>query len=127
MKLLLDTHVLLWWLSSPRELSDEAQGVIANPDNLVFYSAVSTWEMAIKSSLGKLPSLDWNAMLQHLKDDVILPLSITPEHTLGVVDLARHHSDPFDRLLVSQVIHEVMTLVTKDNKMQAYDISTILA
>jgi PIN domain nuclease of toxin-antitoxin system len=125
MKLLLDTHVLLWALASPERLSDSVRAAIANPSHAVLVSAASAWEVEIKASLGKLqvPSdLD-----RQLVDRGFLELPVRVRHTRALRDLPALHRDPFDRLLVAQAIVEDLVLVTADEALVAYPARTMRA
>ena len=125
MRLLLDTHALLWALGDPGELKDEARSAIVNPDNEVLVSAASTWEIAIKSARGKLRAPD------DLSDQIAASqfdeLRITIVHTLAAGALPRHHADPFDRLLVAQAQLEGLALLTRDERLELYGVSTLAA
>jgi PIN domain nuclease of toxin-antitoxin system len=124
-RLLLDTHTFLWWLDRPEELSDRARVEIANGRNLVFVSAASFLEVALKSSKGKLTlsgSLDGR-----LEECRFTALPITPQHALAVALLPPLHKDPFDRLLVAQARAEELTLVTRDGKLSGYGVPTLAA
>ena len=125
MNLLLDTHVLLWWLDDHPTLSAKARTAIAHGENLVFVSAVVIWEIRIKQALGKLeiPS-DFREVLD---DQSFEMLDITVEHAHMVGDLAAHHRDPFDRMLVAQAKVEGLTLVTRDIFLRKYKIPLIEA
>ena len=98
MRLLLDTHALLWWLAD-EGLSPQARDAIADPDNLVAVSAVSAWEISIKKALGKLAAPDDLEQQIHAGGFTELPISIA--HGIAAVRLARHHEDPFDRVLIA--------------------------
>ena len=126
MNLLLDTHVLLWWLDNPTTLlSEQALTAIRDPDNQIIVSVVSAWEIAIKKALGKLESPD------NLKEVIVdSGFELTPinyEHAWQVKDLPSHHRDPFDRLLVTQAKIERLTLVTRDLRLKAYNVSILEA
>ncbi len=124
MRLLLDTHVVLWQLSGERTLSTPAQTAIRSAQ-AIFVSAVAFAEIGLKSAVGKLNVPD-NLLDQALRSGLrILPLS--PEHGLGVADLPMHHRDPFDRLLVSQARAEGLTIVTADRRIPRYDVAYIHA
>ena len=120
MMLLLDTHVLLWWLADDPTLSQTVRAAISNGKNLVFVSAATTWEMAIKRALGKLDMPD--NLEAALTANRFQPLPITIPHGLAVADLPHHHNDPFDRLLIAQAKVEGLTLVTRDEQIKKYDI-----
>ena len=125
MNLLLDTHVLIWVFSQDSSLSQTATEAIGDGRNLVFVSAATAWEIAIKKALGKL-RVPGNYQ-EGLKRYRFTPLDITTEHALAVEKLAPHHKDPFDRMLIAQVQIERLTLVTHDPNMKAYGIPIIEA
>lgn len=121
MKLLLDTHALIWWLANNPTLSENARTAIADPENLVFVSAVSAWEIAIKKSLGKL-DVPGDLAQQITKHNFqALPISI--KHGIAVGMLPWHHKDPFDRMLIAQAIDESAIVITRDRKFKLYDVS----
>ena len=120
MNLLLDTHVLLWWLSDDPMLGAEARAVIANPDTQAFVSAATAWEISIKTTLGKLDAPD--NLEDALAANGFSPLPITVEHALAAGRLPEHHRDPFDRMLIAQAQVEGLTLVTHDGAFGHYDV-----
>ena len=121
MRLLLDTHVLLWALSGSKRLTDAARELIESPDNDVLFSAASIWEIAIKSqALRTELGVDAGTIIAAARDTDFDELAISPEHAAGVAALPPHHKDPFDRLLVSQAIAEPARLVTADRALAAY-------
>lgn len=123
MGLLLDTHVLLWALTDDPRLSPRARAAISDGRTRLLVSAVSAWEMTIKSQLGKLRvPTDLPAQLVALHAD---PLDISITHCLAVAELPPYHSDPFDRLLVAQARTERLTLVTHDALVQRYDVPVL--
>jgi len=125
MNLLLDTHVLLWWLDDDPNLSRQARTAIADGRNLVFISAAVIWEIQIKYALGKLKiPANFREVLEQQEFE---PLDITMEHAYTVADLPPHHSDPFDRMLVAQAKVESLTIITRDNHIKKYKISLIKA
>ncbi len=125
MRLLLDTHVLLWWLANDPALLASARTAIAAADTDVFVSAASAWEMSIKTALGKL---DAPADLEHQLDlNRFEPLSITVAHAYAAGALPRHHDDPFDRLLVAQAQAEDLVVVTRDRRFDLYGVGTLAA
>lgn len=128
MKLLLDTHVLLWALAIPDRLSAETAGELVSPANDVFISAVTAWEIAIKQSLGKLdlpaPAETW--LPDAVEQSGFCWLAIQPEDALRVGGLSWHHRDPFDRLLVAQALAGY-TLVTRDDTLAEYGVETMKA
>lgn len=121
MKILLDTHVLLWWLADDPLLSRKARSLIIDKKNIVFISAATTWEMMIKKALGKLEAPD--DIVEMIKDNQFKDLPITLAHTVAIRDLPKHHHDPFDRMLVAQAKSESLTLITADEKLTAYDVN----
>ena len=125
MNLLLDTHVLLWWLDDHPHLSKRARAVIANSQNLVFVSAAVIWEICIKHALNKLeiPS-NFRKVLERQDFE---QLDITIDHAYAVENLPPHHRDPFDRMLVAQAKVEGMNLVTHDIRLGKYKIPLIKA
>jgi len=123
LRLLLDTHVVLWWLNDSAELSAEARNAIGEPENLVYVSAVSIWEIVIKRTLGKLGiPAKWADVLE---EEPFRQLPLMWEHALKVRELPGIHSDPFDRLLVAQVKVEDLVLVTRDDTLLRYEITAL--
>lgn len=124
MRLLLDTHVLLWWLSAQR-LRPKAAAAIASPDSDVWVSAATVWEISIKAALGKLDApYDVDAQLTRHGFDV-LPIGLA--HALAVRSLPPHHTDPFDRMLVAQAQVEDLTVVTRDANIRRYAVRVLPA
>jgi PIN domain nuclease of toxin-antitoxin system len=121
-KLLLDTHVWLWWNTESERLAPAAVRQIENPRNEVFLSAASVWEMAIKRRLGKLPLPEPVAtyVARRLTSDSVRELPVSAGHAAGVETLDPLHKDPFDRLLVVQARHEGLRLLTVDPLVLAY-------
>ena len=124
MKLLLDTHTFLWWVSDAAGLSATARAAIADPNNTCYVSVASAWEMAIKSNLCKLKLKKpvERFLTEQIKKNGFLLLNIDLHHVAKVENLPFHHRDPFDRLIVSQAKAERLTLVTADQALSAYDI-----
>ena len=118
MKFLLDTHLLLWWLSNSPLLSAQARQLIGDPGNAIFVSAVSLWEVWLKSSIGKLrvPS----GFAEKLAAEPFGNLPLRAEHTPVVAMLEWHHRDPFDRMLIAQAGSENLVLLTADRALGAY-------
>ena len=125
MNLLLDTQALLWWLDDDPTLSDTARSAIASFSNVVFVSAVSIWEITIKSAVGKLTVPDDFESV--VATEPFRRLSITWEHAFGVRALPPHHRDPFDRMLISQSQIENLTLVTRDSDIRKYGVHVLEA
>ena len=122
---LLDTHVLLWWLSDPAKLSSEAREAIRDGLNAVYLSSAAAWEMAIKKALGRL--VFPGDLEEVLRAEHIEVLPITLSHALAVADLPLHHQDPFDRMQVAQARLENLVLITRDPKFAQYDVRTLEA
>lgn len=125
MRLLLDTHVFLWWLDSPILLSSAAREAIADGSNTIYISSAVIWEIAIKRALGKL-----NAPLdleEAMVSNRFLPLPITIAHALAVESLPSHHRDPFDRMLIAQSLLEQCHLVSRDRHVASYGVAHIVA
>jgi PIN domain nuclease of toxin-antitoxin system len=121
-RLLLDTHVWLWWNTKPERLSATARRQIGDARNEIYLSAASVWEMAIKQRIGKLPLPEpvGAYVARRLTIDSIRPLTISIEHAAAVETLERLHSDPFDRLLIVQARHEGLRLLTADDQVLVY-------
>ncbi|MDZ7592427.1 MAG: type II toxin-antitoxin system VapC family toxin [Rubrivivax sp.] len=118
MKLLLDTHILLWVMRDARELSAAARGCIERADE-VYVSSVSLWESAIKAATGKLPLAPAALEAGALRAGFI-PLPVTWAHALAVDALPMLHRDPFDRMLVAQAVSEPLQLLTHDATLKRY-------
>lgn len=123
-RLLLDTHVFLWWRSQPARLSDSVRSAIATAD-LVFVSTASAWEASIKGSLGRLEIPD--TLEAGVLASGFEKLLITFAHAERAGALPPHHRDPFDRMLVAQAQAEGLTLVTHDGLMEPYDVEILWA
>ncbi len=124
MRLLLDTHALLWWLAD-EGLTTHARDTIADPANIVMVSAVSAWEISIKKALGKLAAPD---DLEHqVQAGGFVPLPISIGHGIAAGQLARHHEDPFDRMLIAQAFAEGLTIVTRDKRFDDYGVALLPA
>lgn len=125
MTLLLDTHVLLWWLDDPQLLSEAARIAIEDGKNAVYVSAAVAWEIAIKKTLGKLKAPDDLEAI--MAANRFHPLPVTISHALGVMALPNHHRDPFDRLLIAQAMLEGITFVSRDQHVENYGVPHIVA
>lgn len=127
MRLLLDTHAFLWWITDSDELSPRAREVMADGRNELFLSAASGWEISIKTGLGRiqLPKAPDSFLLHHLSVNGITPLSISMQHALHVLNLPDMHRDPFDRIIVAQAILEKMTILTRDAHIRQYVVPTL--
>jgi PIN domain nuclease of toxin-antitoxin system len=118
MKLLLDTHVVLWWQRDDRRLKREARKAIATAD-IVWVSAVSGWEVAIKSALGRLQLTEAFSLLLRVDDFTELPLTV--RHTEQLAELPAHRGDdPFDRMIAAQALVERATIVSHDRALERY-------
>lgn len=122
MKLLLDTHAVLWWQTEDRRLPKAARTAIASAD-IVWVSAASGWEVAIKAALGRLRLQEPFAVTVAADDFTELPVTLT--HAVRLGELPALHADPFDRLLVAQALVEGATLVTKDEALGAYGVPVL--
>lgn len=121
MKLLVDTHLLIWAAGFPERMSVEAHELIADTGNDLFFSAASLWEVAIKSSLGRDDfAVDARLLRRGLLDNGYGELPVSSEHTVAIDGLAPIHKDPFDRLLVAQSMVEGITLLTADDTVAQY-------
>jgi PIN domain nuclease of toxin-antitoxin system len=121
--LLLDTHVLLWWLAADALLPATACDAIASADNTVTVSAVSAWEIAIKKAVGRLDAP--NDLADALRANEFDTLAISVAHALEAGALPAHHSDPFDRMLIAQARIERLMLVTVDTRFSDYDVELL--
>lgn len=128
MKLLVDTNILLWWFLRSDRLPDKVRAILAHAANGVFASAASTWEIAVKSAIGRLalPGEPGQYLPDRFRQAQIHELPITAAHTYGVFGLPKHHADPFDRLLIAQAQLEGMTIVTADRTFKKYDVRTLI-
>ena len=122
MRLLLDTHVVLWQLSGARSLGARAAVAIAEATELAL-SVVSFAEIGVKAAVGKLAVPD--DLFAHVLSTGVRVLALAPEHGLAVATLPLHHRDPFDRLLIAQAQRERLTLVTADPRIRAYDVAVL--
>jgi len=127
MKLLLDTHVFIWWADDPERLSPAALAALEDEGNELVLSVASVWEMQIKIQLGKLKlSLPLKELVKNQQDTNNLTVSpVALPHILALDALPFHHKDPFDRLLIAQSIDEELTLVTADPQFSAYSIKLL--
>ena len=123
MRLLLDTHVLLWWLADDPRLGEDARAGISSPDSAVYVSAATVWEISIKQALGKLDAP--SDLVRQIDLSRFEPLSMTVSHAYTASALPRHHDDPFDRMLVAQAMAEGLTLLTRDSRMGLYGVGVL--
>ena len=127
MKVLLDTHVFLWWIMDDPRLSAKAREMIAAPETIVYVSAATVWEIAVKSQIGKL------SLAQPVKQYIptqmttngFIDLPITLDHALHIHSLPLHHRDPFDRMLVAQSQLEDMPILSADPLLSRYTVDII--
>jgi PIN domain nuclease of toxin-antitoxin system len=121
MRLLLDTHLLLWALAEPERLEANFRAVIENPRNEVLFSAASLWEIAIKAGLGRPDfAVDPERILQAALETGFVELPVRSEAAIRVARLPQHHRDPFDRLLIAQAMSEPVRLYTADPLLPPY-------
>lgn len=123
MNYLLDTHIILWWLSEPSKISTQARQIIADKKNNIFISSASFWEMSIKKSIGRLSYP--NDLLYLLTQEGFQFIPISPEEGLEICDLPPIHTDPFDRMLIMQTKLRNFVLITQDAKIQLYPVATL--
>jgi PIN domain nuclease of toxin-antitoxin system len=121
MRLLLDTHIYLWWDDGGAKLAENIDAALRDPDNTIYVSAASIWEIAIKRSLKKLTFS--KGIAASIAANQFNSLPITAEHAEEAASLPRHHRDPFDHILIAQARIEQMTLVTIDAKIGKYAVS----
>lgn len=127
MNLLLDTHAFLWWIGNDSRLPQRARDLISSPDNQVFLSVVSAWELAIKIQMGKLDLRDDldHFLPEQLQRNGFNVLPIALPHALNLQRLPKHHRDPFDRMLISQAQCEGLTVVSCDTQFRSYDVRIV--
>ena len=123
MKLLLDTHAAIWWLSADDRLGAEAARQLADETNQMLLSAAVVWEVAVKRSLGKLDVPDGFA--EAMLSGGAQPVAVTVDHAAAVEHLPWHHRDPFDRILIAQAQIERATLVSGDKALVAYGVPVV--
>ena len=124
MRVLLDTHILLWALNDDPKLSSKARKLIEHATE-IYISAATFWELAIKVGLGKL-TVDLDDIREYCLQSGFVELPITSEHAIAVKDLEPHHKDPFDRLIVATAMSEPMKLLTADPQIAQYTSLVIL-
>jgi len=127
MRLLLDSHIFLWWADHPEKLSQPVLAALEDEANEMLLSVASVWEMQIKIQLGKLklslPLKDLIKNQQETNGLTVLPVALT--HVLELEGMVVHHKDPFDRVLIAQAIEEDLTLVTADSQLSAYSVKLL--
>lgn len=129
MRVLLDTHVFLWWVNDNPRLGREARDVISNINNQLLLSAASGWEIAIKAGLGKLEVADdiSSFIFEQMRLNAVDELPVLITHALHAANLPNLHRDPFDRMLIAQAQLEKLPILTGDEKFGAYPIDIIEA
>jgi PIN domain nuclease of toxin-antitoxin system len=127
MKALLDTHTFLWWITDEDKLSPKVRDIIKNPENTIYFSTASAWEIVIKAKLKRIALTEPPGKL--IPDEIyknsfqILPIHLN--HTLKVFELPYHHKDPFNRILAAQAKGENLPLLSKDKMMDDYKVEVI--
>lgn len=123
MRLLLDSHTMLWWRADDKRLSERAQQAIESPEARVYFSSASIWELAIKQAKGKLKlPVD---LRDALLDEGIFEILVSSGDAFAAAALPPHHGDPFDRMLVAQARAEGLTIVTRDPRIAAYGVPVL--
>jgi len=123
-KVLLDTHILLWWLADDEHLPARAAATIADPDTEVVVSAASAWEISVKQAAGRLDAPE--DLLDAVVANDFGMLAITAGHAIAAGRLPAHHADPFDRMLIAQARIEGFTLVSADRRYSDYEVELLL-
>ena len=123
MKCLLDTHALIWYFEDSPHLPEEAKKIIDDAENSIYICSASLWEIAIKVGLDKLKiNLNLDELYRIINESGLKILQIEQEHLVEFLTLPFFHRDPFDRLLVSTALCENLTIITKDENIQKYDV-----
>ena len=124
MNILLDTHAFLWWITDDTKLSQTAGNLMGDENNTLYWSAASSWEVAIKYALGRLPLPEQPEIFlpAELEQNRIESLLITDEHAFHAGQLPLHHRDPFDRMLIAQAQRESLILLSSDSLFDLYDV-----
>ena len=127
MKYLLDTIVWLWSVGPVDKIGSAGLEILTNGEEDLYFSAASSWEIAIKTKLGRLdlPGPPGRYVPKRLAEQDIHPLSVTQNHSLKVYDLPLHHQDPFDRLIIAQAMVEGMTVLTADGAFRKYEVDVV--
>lgn len=129
MKFLIDSHVWIWWMADMEALSEETRNILEHPRNEIFVSTASSWEIAIKYSIGKLslPSTPEEFFIKGLARCGFSTLKVEHIHALRLASLPLHHNDPFDRMLIAQSQVENIPIITSDKKFSMYEVELIQA
>ena len=127
MKILLDTHIFLWFISGDAQLSTDVRDAIRDPDNEVYLSAVSVWEAIVKYQLGKLPLPEHPETYLPKQRDIhqIVSLALDESSVAQLAKLPPLHRDPFDRMLICQALEKGLTIATVDGAIRAYSVSVM--
>ena len=127
MRILLDTHAFLWWITDHPKLSDQARNVITNTENEIYLSAASCWEIVIQAKLGRLelPEKLHIFIPEQLHINHFLSLPILISHALAVYQLPKLHNDPFDRILIAQARADKLSILTTDSLISKYGVDVI--
>jgi PIN domain nuclease of toxin-antitoxin system len=120
MALLLDTHVVLWWLEDDAKLASATKDRL-DVDSEIFVSSATVWEVGIKQALGKLTGE--GSLAEQVRDSGFAVLPISADHAIAASVLPLHHRDPFDRILIGQALVEGLTVMTRHRVFDAYDVS----
>lgn len=123
MKYLLDTHIILWWLTEPQTISSKAHKIIEDKKEEIYLSSASFWEMAIKQSVGKLTLPGSISEILTKEGFIFLPIHVN--ESLSIVDLPSIHTDPFDRMLIVQAKLNDLVIITRDEKIMRYPVVTL--
>ena len=121
MKLLLDTHALLWWLDDDQRLGPAARGLLLDRSHDTYVSMVSLWEIVVKKRVGKL-AVDFSEVLAETENQGFLLLDLLPSHLVALSGLPTHHRDPFDHLLIAQAIAEDAVFMSADARVPLYPV-----
>lgn len=124
MKILLDTHTFLWWITDATQLSNTARKLIGDGHNILYWSAVSSWEVSIKYALGRLPlpEVPENFLPPQLAHNHIESLPVFDVHAFLAGQLPHYHRDPFDRMLIAQARFESLVILSNDRQISRYDV-----
>jgi PIN domain nuclease of toxin-antitoxin system len=127
MRVLLDTHALLWLITGDKRLSKTSMKIFLNTDNRLYFSIISLWEICIKKSLDKISlKNNWLDIIQEeMKTNSIQWLPVEVHHCAKVIELPFYHRDPFDRMLIAQAMTEDLSILSRDNRFSAYDVKCI--
>lgn len=125
MRYLIDTNIFIWWMEKNKRLSKNLFNLLNNPQNQIFLSVASVWEIVIKKAKKKLKTP--KDVEGGVKASGFVAINIEMLHVLGIEKLPIHHNDPFDRIIISQAKAEDLTLVTSDNKIWKYDLRLLKA